>query len=290
MSRTTSFAARPAAAGPAQPPGKKIDDYSRAIRTRHCSAICARREAASCPPLHPFPPRNRGRARATRRRLLVNVTVGHLAAQCQNDIIGPRCENDSAVPRRPERWPADGAQLKALLAPASWFPRGFKIDQQGSVDTGNYYQPATPPGALECSRLDGTSWVQLGNGGAVSFAQNDYLDQNAGQYAQEIDVYQGSTAQDVMAKLRHAAASCRGFHDAQTSSTVTVTLEAGPRLGDDALTIRLQDPRWLGGTTLEAVRVGHAVATVYFSAVGGTGQAQATTLAAVLTANLQKNG
>jgi hypothetical protein len=146
------------------------------------------------------------------------------------------------------------------------------------------------PGALECSKLDGTSWVQLGNGSAVSFAQNDYLDQNAGQYAQEIDVYQGSAAQDVMAKLRQVAASCRSFHEAQTSSTVTVTLETGPRLGDDALTVRLKDPRWLGGSTLEAVRVGHAVATVYFSAVGGTGQAQATRLAAVLTANLQKNG
>jgi hypothetical protein len=87
----------------------------------------------------------------------------------------------------------------------------------------------------------------------VSFAQNDYLDQNAGQYAQEIDVYQGSAAQDVMAKLRQVAASCRSFHEAQTSSTVTVTLETGPRLGDDALTVRLKDPRWLGGSTLEAV-------------------------------------
>ena len=48
--------------------------------------------------------------------------------------------------------------------------------------------------------------------------------------------------------------------------------------------------RWLGGMTLEAVRVGHTVATVYFSAASGTGEAQATKLAALLTANLQKNG
>ena len=117
-----------------------------------------------------------------------------------------------------------------------------------------------------------------------------YFNQNAGQYSQEINVYQGSTAQDVMAKLRQAAARCRSFHDAQTSSTVTVTRKAGPQLGDDALTIRLRNPRWLGGMTLEAVRVGHAVATVYFSAASGTGEAQATKLAALLTANLQKNG
>ena len=183
-----------------------------------------------------------------------------------------------------------GTQVKALLAPASWFPRGFKIDPQSSVNTGSNYQPTTPTGVRKCSRLHATAWVQLGNGGAVSFAQNVYFNQNAGQYSQEINVYQGSTAQDVMAKLRQAAARCRSFHDAQTSSTVTVTRKTGPQLGDDALTIRLRNPRWLGGMTLEAVRVGHAVATVYFSAASGTGEAQATKLAAVLTANLQKNG
>jgi hypothetical protein len=178
----------------------------------------------------------------------------------------------------------------ALLAPAAWFPRGFKIDPQSSVNTGDNYQPTAPPGVRKCSRLQATSWVQLGNGGAVSFAQNVYFNQNAGQYSQEIDVYQGSTAQDVMAKLRQVAARCRSFHDAQTSSTVTVTRKTGPQLGDDALTISLQNPRWLGDLTLQAVRVGHAVATVYFSAASGTGKAQATRLAAVLTANLQKNG
>jgi len=180
--------------------------------------------------------------------------------------------------------------LKALLAPASWFPQGFKLDPQSSVHTGNHYQSTSPSGVRKCSRLGATAWVQLGNGGAVSFAQNVYFNQNAGQYSQEIDVYQGSTAQDVMAKLSQVAARCQSFHDAQTSSTVTVRRQTGPRLGDDALTIRLQNPRWLGDITLEAVRVGHAVATVYFSAASGTGKAQATKLAAVLTANLQKNG
>jgi hypothetical protein len=245
----------------------------------------------------PPPAPRRKRHRVLHSTLSLPITAAALAllvAACSSASPSatspPSAKTTSPAPADPNAGLPTGTQLKALLALASWFPRGFKIDPQGSVDTGDYYQPATPSGALECSRLDATGWVQLGNGDAVSFAQNDYLDQNAGQYAQEIDIYQGSTAQNVMAKLRQVAASCRGFHDAQTSSTVTVRLETGPRLGDDALTIRLQDPRWLGGTTLEAVRVGHAVATVYFSAVGGTGQAQATRLAAVLTANLQKNG
>jgi hypothetical protein len=196
----------------------------------------------------------------------------------------------SSDPADPTAGLPTGTQLQALLAPASWFPRGFKIDPQSSVNTGSSYQPTAPPGVRKCSRLHATGWVELGNGGAVSFAQNVYFNQNAGQYGQEINAYQGSTAEDVMAKLRQVAARCRGFHDAQTSSTVTVTRQTGPQLGDEALTIRLQNPRWLGGMTLEAVRVGHAVATVYFSAARGTGEAQATKLATVLTTNLQKNG
>jgi hypothetical protein len=196
----------------------------------------------------------------------------------------------SATTANPNAGLMTGTQLKAVLAPAAWFPLGFTLDSTGSVDTGSSYQPTTPPGALPCSRLSGTSWVLLGNGGAVSFAQNDYLDQNAGQYAQEIDVYQGTTAEAVMARLRTVAVRCKSFHDAQTSSTVTANLISGPRIGDDALTIRLTDPRWGGDETLEAVRVGSAVITVYFSASSGTGQYGATHLAREVTARLKRQG
>ncbi len=220
------------------------------------------------------------------------VALTLLAAACSSTspsaTAKPSAGATSPARVNPDAGLLTGTQLKPLLSPASWFPRGFTLDSSNSVDTGDYYQPVSPPGPLKCDRLNGTSWVDLGNGGAVSFAQNDYLDTSIGQYAQEIDVYQGTTAQDVMAHLRKVAASCRSFHDSQTSSTVTVTMEKGPQLGDDALTIRLQDPRWGGDVTLEAVRVGTAVITVYFSAASGTSQAQATRLAAVVTANLKK--
>jgi hypothetical protein len=199
----------------------------------------------------------------------------------------PSAGSTPPAPVSPNAGLLTGTQLKALLAPALWFPRGFTLDPQGSVDTGIYYQPVSPPGPLECSRLSGTAWVELGNGGAVSFAQNDYIDQNTGQYGQEIDVYQGTTAEQVMANLRKVAARCQSFRDSQTSSTVTVKLMKGPQLGDDALTIGLQDPAWEGDETDEAVRVGTAVVTVFFSAASGTSQAQATKLAADLTASLK---
>jgi hypothetical protein len=230
-------------------------------------------------------------------RFLIPLTAAALAllaAACSSTSSpatpSPSVKVTSSASANPNAGLPTGTQLKALLVPASWFPPGFTLDRQGSVDTGGYYQPVTPPGPLKCKRLGGTSWVTLGDAGAVSFAQNDYLNQNAGQYAQEIDVYQGTTAQQVMAKLRQVVVRCAHFHDAQTSSTVAVTLRKGPQLGDDALTIRLQDPRWSGDDTLEAVRVGHAVISVYFSGVRGTGQAQATKLAAAVTANVQKKG
>jgi hypothetical protein len=220
------------------------------------------------------------------------VVLSLLAAACSSTsppaAAKPSAGLTSSAPVNPNEGLLTGTQLKPLLAPASWFPRGFTLDPSGSVDTGDYYQPVSPPGPLKCDRLNGTGWVDLGNGGAVSFAQNDYLDPSIGQYAQEIDVYQGTTAQDVMAQLRKVVARCRSFHDSQTSSTVIVTMSNGPQLGADALTIRLQDPRWGGDVTLEAVRVGTAVITAYFSAATGTSRAQATRLAAVVTSNLTK--
>jgi len=185
-------------------------------------------------------------------RLSLPITVAALAllvAACSSTSPSttspPSTTTTSPTPADPNAGLPTGTQLNALLAPASWFPRGFKLDPQSSVNTGNNYQSTAPPGVRKCRRLGATAWVQLGNGGAVSFAENVYFNQNAGQYFQEIDVYQRSTAQNVMAKLRQVAARCRSFHDAQTSSTVTAR---------------------------------------------GTSEAQATKLAAVLTANLQKNG
>jgi hypothetical protein len=179
------------------------------------------------------------------------VALTLLAAACSSTSPSATAPSATAKPSagatssarvNPNAGPLTGTQLKPLLAPASWFPRGFTLDPSGSVDTWDYYQPVSPPGPLKCDRLNGLSWVQLGNGGPVSFAQSDYLDTSIGQYAQDIDVYQGTTAQDVMAHLRKVVTSCRSFHDSQTSSTVTVTMRKGPQLGYFALTIRLAGP------------------------------------------------
>lgn len=182
-----------------------------------------------------------------------------------------------------------GLQLKTRLAPASWFPSGFTADPTGSANSGNSYEQLSPPPG-GCTRMLATGWVDLAGVGAVSFAQNDYIDRNTSQeYAQMIDVYRAAGASRVMTGLRKLADRCQRFRDQQTGSTVTVSLKKGPQLGDDALTFTLSSPRWLGDTILEAVRVGTAVITVLHTASSTTGKAETTKLAAAITANLHKN-
>jgi hypothetical protein len=183
-----------------------------------------------------------------------------------------------------------GSQLQGMLAPSSWFPPGFTLDSTNSVNTGSTYEPASPKaGAPDCARLSATGWIGLAGPGPVSFAQNDYINQDTTEeYAQEIDVYPGVSAQTAMAGLRKLATTCPHFDDTQTHSTVTVKLRKGPRLGDDSLTFRLDSPRWQGGTSLEAVRVGTAIITVVYSGASGTGTAQATKLATAITKKLER--
>lgn len=194
----------------------------------------------------------------------------------------------SASPKNPDAGLLTGSQLKSKLEPASWFPAGFTFDTQGAVDSGlAYQQPSAAAGAPDCKNLNATAWIGLADIGSVSFAENDYLDQDTSeQYAQEIDVYQGTGAETAMTDLRKLARTCPSFTDSQTSSTVTVTLLPGPKLGDDSLRFKLSSPRWAGDTALEAVRVGTAIVTILYSAADGTGVAQATRLATAVTGNL----
>jgi hypothetical protein len=196
----------------------------------------------------------------------------------------------SASPKSPDAGLLTGNQLKSKLEPSSWFPAGFSFDTQGAVDSGlAYQQPSTSAAAPHCQNLNATAWIGLAGIGSVSFAENDYLDQSTSeQYAQEIDVFQGTGAETAMANLRKLARTCPSFKDSQTSSSFTVTLRPGPKLGDDSLGFRLSSPRWQGDTALAAVRVGTAIVTVLYSADSGTGAAQATRLATAVAGNLER--
>jgi hypothetical protein len=195
----------------------------------------------------------------------------------------------SSAPANPDAGLLTGTQLKSALQPAATFPDGFTLDPGGSVDTGGTFEQASPStGVTACTRLDGTDWVDLAGPGSASFAENDYMDRaTTEQFAQEVDAYPGTGAQAVMAGLRKVAVRCPTFPDSQTSSTVTVKLVPGPKLGDDAVTFILSSPRWAGDIALEAIRVGTSVVTVLHSAASGTGVVMATELAGAITGQVK---
>ncbi|MEU9398771.1 hypothetical protein [Streptomyces sp. NPDC048242] len=171
-----------------------------------------------------------------------------------------------------------GAQLKKALAPASYFPKGFAVDDSASRDTGDTYTPpsAKPVAKPECDLLAGTSWIELTGIGGVSFAQNSYVSKNTSEELdQEIDVYRGTTAADVLKALPKVVAACPSYMDTDSHSKVKVAGAATAGLGDEAYTITLTSDAWETGTTLIAARKGTAVVTALSTAGSDNGAANA---------------
>lgn len=138
--------------------------------------------------------------------------------------------------------PLTGTQLAARLEPASWFPAGTH-GQGKTVSRGAAAQTPLPPIVSGgCVRLGGPDAVDLSKVGSLSFAWNRYAGQGTGTtYAQQIDVDPGTSASRVMARLRQLATTCASFQEPGGDGTMTVHLEPGPKLGDDALILELSD-------------------------------------------------
>ncbi|MEV7691215.1 hypothetical protein ACFW1F_34320 [Streptomyces bungoensis] len=179
-----------------------------------------------------------------------------------------------------------GTQLKQVLAPASAFPAGFTAEADGASDSaGDFLSPSARKTAKpDCTRLEGTSWIQVtGYQGGVSFAQNDYANHDKTEtLAQEIDEFQGATANKVMAQLQSVAAECATFTDTDMHAKVKTTGRSTSGLGDEAYTITLTSGAWENGTTLVAARSGSAVVTVLSTHGSDNGAASAKKLTAQL--------
>ncbi|MGK5693295.1 hypothetical protein ACSNOJ_10395 [Streptomyces sp. URMC 128] len=183
-----------------------------------------------------------------------------------------------------------GSQLKKALAPASYFPSGFAADPSLARDTGNTYQTPTTKSAAKphCAGLGSTSWISLTGVEGVSFAQNSYINKNtSAELDQEIDVYRGRTAADVVKDLAKVVAACPNYTDSDTHSTVKVTGASTAGLGDGAYTITLTDSAWESGTTLIATRVGTAVVSVLSTDGSDNGAASAKKLTQQIVASLK---
>jgi hypothetical protein len=197
----------------------------------------------------------------------------------------------SAKAKDPNAGLLTGAQLKKALAPASAFPAGFTAVADGAADSGGtFLDPSAPSTAKpDCSTLETTGWMQAtGFKGGVSFAQGDYAnkDQTA-EIAQEIDAFQGATAETVLKNLTSVATECAAFTDTDEHAKVTVVGRATTGLGDEAYTMTLTSGHWESGTTLLAVRTGKSVITVLSTAGSDNGTATAKKLAAQVLGSLK---
>ena len=184
-----------------------------------------------------------------------------------------------------------GSRLKTALVTAG-LPSGYAANSSATLDSGSDYQSpsASATASPKCANLEATSWVNLAGYESVSFAQSDYVNNGSSEeFAQEVDAYEGSTAQTVMANLAKMAATCPSFTDSGTGSTVKVAVATGTTLGDGSVTITLTDSSWSSSETLVAVRVGQNVISVLNSATGNSAT-YANTLASAITAGVKKLG
>ncbi|GHB43592.1 hypothetical protein GCM10010347_11000 [Streptomyces cirratus] len=182
-----------------------------------------------------------------------------------------------------------GSQLKTALAPASFFATGFTADPESSRDTGDGYRPpaATEVPTPDCTKLDKTAWTEITGITGVSFAQDAYVNKNSSEeFAQEIDVYRGTTATTVLDALGKISKGCPKYTDGDTNAKVAVTEKPLAGVGDGAWAITLTSSAWQGGTTLVAARVGTAVVTVLASSSTDTGMPGATKLTKQLVTSL----
>jgi hypothetical protein len=219
---------------------------------------------------------------------LAACSPGATPSPAPDEPAGP--PSAAPPPADPDAGLLTGTQLRGLLEPRAYFPRGYVRDPAGTRDTGSsYQQPGTTDAARpKCSLLGATSWTSITGIDGVSFAEDAYINTaSSSEIAQEIDVYRGTTARAVMRKLGAVAAACPWYTDAQTGSRATVSERASPRFPQGGYVITVTDPAWRGGTTLVAARAGTAVVTVLSTDGADNGHASAMRLASQLVTVLQ---
>ncbi len=230
-------------------------------------------------------------------QLLAAAALPLALAACSAGSSDSGSSNDSTASaakasKDPNAGLMTGSRLRKALAPASFFAPGFTEDTSGTRDSGTTYAPPAKAKAAakpDCGKLSGTSWIGITGATGVSFAQNDYLNKNTSEeVGQEIDVFRGSAATDVLQDLQKSATACNGFQDEQTHSKVNVAGARTKGLGDDAYTITLTDSAWENGTTLMATRVGTSLVTVISTDGKDNGAATAMKLSQQVAANLKK--
>ncbi|MBO0824065.1 MAG: hypothetical protein J2P27_09425 [Actinobacteria bacterium] len=167
-----------------------------------------------------------------------------------------------------------GPDLAAILLPASSMPTGYTVDASITRDSGPQlaFDTARPmPASQVCQTFKQTAYIRAAGIATGDFAQSDYLSTDHSQeIAEEIDIFTGTDAQQVMATLWQELGTCSSFsyHSNGTTVSCTVTRSRLPGEGDEAIKAVIVSPVFEGGETLVAIRMGSQIITTLDSSRG----------------------
>ena len=189
-----------------------------------------------------------------------------------------------------------GSALYAMLAPDTLIPASLVRDDKNSghtPDTLPGQQQLGDPTHIDCTLLGNTDWESLGGTGAT-FAEEVYTAKDGSAMVdQTVSAYDdAASARAVAQVIGGLAKSCPSYVDPPTKSKTAVREKSIPGIGDEAYVITITSSQWIGGDTLELVRIGSEIIAVDVSTAAGRddGAAEAAKLAEAITAKVKAAG
>lgn len=159
-----------------------------------------------------------------------------------------------------------GTQLKGLLVTA--LPKGFAADPQAKQTTGDRIRTASvgpAPTVATCGRLDSNTFVEAAGIISVSSADLGFIGgDKTVRVAEQIDVFDGTDAPTVMARLDQAFDACATYTTTGSGQSITVHMAGSkvPVLGLDAVKADVSTAHSATHAAMVAARAGTAVVTV----------------------------
>jgi hypothetical protein len=211
-------------------------------------------------------------------RLGLAVAVTSLIAGCSAASSSSPPSAPVTAPSAPSATPSatalSGPRLTGILLPASSMPNGYKVDPSTTGNTGSQLLSDTAqpvPASQVCQVFAQTAYIRAAGIVTGDFAQSDYVNADRSQeIAEEIDIFTGTDAQKAMTTLWQEFGKCSSFSYPSNGTIVSNTLTRSrlPGEGDDAMKAVIVSPRFDGGETLVAIRMGSQIITTVDSSSG----------------------
>jgi hypothetical protein len=209
-------------------------------------------------------------------RLGLAVAVTSLIAGCSAASSSSAASSPPSAPvtATPSVTALSGPRLAGILLPASSMPYGYKVNLSATRNSGSQLPSDTAqpvPASQVCQVFAQTAYIRAAGIVTGDFAQSDYVNADRSQeIAEEIDIFTGTDAQKAMTTLWQEFGKCSSFSYPSNGTIVSNTLTRSrlPGEGDDAMKAVIVSPRFDGGETLVAIRMGSQIITTVDSSSG----------------------